>query len=98
MIAWYYVVLIAIACGVVGFLWALLSVQTKYDKLYSACGTLTVTVDKRGVEHYNLHVDDLDTLINRKYALFIMDTPDEKPRKYIPYEELVEEVDSNEKT
>ena len=30
--AWYYIVLIAVACGVVGFLWALLSVQTKYDK------------------------------------------------------------------
>ena len=57
---------------------------------------MTVTVDKRGVEHYNLHVDDLDTLINRKYALFVMVTPDEKPRKYIPYEELVEEIKTDE--
>lgn len=94
--AWYYIVLIAVVCAVVGFLWGLLSVETKYENLYSACGTLTVTVDKRGVEHYNLHVDDLDTLINRKYALFVMVTPDEKPRKYIPYEELVKEIKPDE--
>lgn len=93
---WYYILLIAIGSLVIGFviglITGLLSVQSKYDKLYEPCGKFFVTVDKRGVEHYNMHVDNLDALIDRKYALFIMSTPPNKPPKYIPYEELVEDV------
>lgn len=89
---WYCIVLIAVICGIVGFFIGLLSVQSKYDRMYQPCGKIFVTVDKRGVEHYDMHVDNLDTLINRKYALFIMSTPSNKPPKYIPYEELVENV------